>query len=123
MKASWFSPVEGVHIYKMADGHKCDKIAAFDMDSTLIVTSSGAKWPKDKGERIQIWTTPVTQLLQSHQLYTGGEPPVFLQLQTPFSHWFIEKARRLNLNRKLKQSGSSVGPESRSCNYWATSQN
>jgi len=45
----WTEPSSLTYMFTPADGAASSKIIGFDMDGTLIVTKSGAKWPKDKG--------------------------------------------------------------------------
>ena len=45
----WTEPEPKVYIFASKGLTPSSKIAGFDMDSTLIIPKSGAKWPKGKG--------------------------------------------------------------------------
>ena len=45
----WTEPEPKVYIFTSKGLTPSSKIAGFDMDSTLIIPKSGAKWPKGKG--------------------------------------------------------------------------
>lgn len=45
----WTEPDPKVYVFNPKGLKPSTKVAGFDMDSTLIVPKSGAKWPKGKG--------------------------------------------------------------------------
>lgn len=47
-EGEWSEPEKKIFVYTMEEAVPRCKLAAFDMDGTLITTASGAKWPKDK---------------------------------------------------------------------------
>ncbi|KAF6036768.1 hypothetical protein EB796_004927 [Bugula neritina] len=62
----WTEPSSLTYMFTPADGAASSKIIGFDMDGTLIVTKSGAKWPKDKDD----WNFGAHQFLRSCRLCT-----------------------------------------------------
>lgn len=49
LQGTWKEIEKNVFFYTMPGVQPRKKLAAFDMDGTIITTASGAKWPKDKG--------------------------------------------------------------------------